>query len=159
MRRRNERFPKLLEAVWKGVYVNVTRTTIEKIKEARVGSFLVVVNGDSESATLVCAEVECSLGLGALVKKMEDSSLVELTRDRPYCLQSCECAQSLRGGGRQTAVVRLPVQKGGLRVCLVYTRVRPTELPSKCYQCLSRIAFASIFVDKMELSFIRLIMR
>lgn len=53
-------------------------TSIVKLRQARNGSFFIEINGGAESAEVVRAEVDRSLGSESLVRKMRNSTIVEL---------------------------------------------------------------------------------
>lgn len=51
---------------------------ISKLRQTRSGELLIEINGDSNSAELVRAEVKRTLGPGSLVRKIKNSTEVEL---------------------------------------------------------------------------------
>lgn len=137
----------------------MTGTSISKLKQSKYynnpGGLLIEFNGGSDSA-----EVERSFGLNVKIVKLEDSTAVELCDlDGLVAVEEIKEALSKemeigstegrvgKGkkayGGAKTAIVsllaqmaRLLCKTGRLKVGLVYVRVRPTVLQTRCYRCL-----------------------
>lgn len=130
-----------------------------RMRQTGKNELLIEINGGTDSADSVRAEVERSLGSDAKVRKLEESSPVEI-RDLDEETSKDEILDAVNTytggnvarvvnmrkafGGAQTALVVLPsveakrlCEEGRLRVGLVYARVRPTEIRERCYKCLS----------------------
>lgn len=154
-----EDFPALLKTVRQKVDPGVTGNSIGKLRKTNAGDLLVEINGGSDSAEVVRAELVRSLGPEARVRKLENSSAVEI-RDLDAETTRDEVLEAVGGpggpgdvrlvslrqmyGGAQAAIVSLPAMEakrlcsaGRLRVGLVYARVRSIELPDRCYRCLA----------------------
>lgn len=129
------------------------------MRRTKVGAFLIEINNGRDSADVVRDEVTRSLRPGAKVWKLKDTYPIEIrdldgetTREEvlnaltdPTDDNSARLI-SLRkafGGTQITVVVLLIVvakrlcAQGRLRMELVYARVRPTEIPTRCYTCLT----------------------
>lgn len=152
-------FPELLKAIRSKVDPRVTGDSITNMRRTLKGELLIEVSGGTEAMSTVKAEVERSLGPGATVKRLEDLSPVELrdldeetTAEEVREAVSACCGggsvkvASIRKmfGGAQAAIVLLPAATakklctvGRLRVGLIYARVRPSELPTRCFKCHS----------------------
>lgn len=166
VRKDGEDFPELLKTVRSGVNPEVTGNSIGRLRKTRNGDLLVVINGGNGPAETVKAEITRALGAGATVRKLENSSVVEIrdldaetTKEEVLNAVNSTCKEgnsklvSLRKvvDDTQTAVVSLQsmaakrlCESGRLRVGLVYARVRPTELPPRCFRCL---AFGHVLED------------
>lgn len=159
VKRGDEHFPELLKTVRSKVDPGITGTAISKIRQTKTGSLLIQINGGVEAAKVVRDEVERSLGPDATVRMAEDSTAVEI-RDvdeittKEEILEGVLALGDSRGakvvslrkayGGAQTAVVLIPTRAarrlcttGRLQVGLIYARVRATELPDRCFNCLA----------------------
>lgn len=151
-------FPELLRSVKRGVNSEVTGNSISKMRRTGKGELLIEIHGGADSAEVVRAEVTRSLGAGAKVRKMVDTSPIEIrdldeeaTKDEvlnavaAYAGDDTAQLVSMRKiyGGAQSAIVFLPstaarrlCAEGRVRVGLVYARVRSTELRERCFKCL-----------------------
>lgn len=154
-----EEFPELLKTIRRTVDPKVTGNAITKMRRTGKNELLIEINGGTDSAENVRAEVERSLGSDAKVRKLEETSPVEIrdldeetTKEEildavnAYAGGSTARVVSMRKvfGGAQTALVVLPsteakrlCAEGRLRVGLVYARIRHTEIRERCYRCLS----------------------
>lgn len=141
----------------RNVNPKVTGNSITRMKRTRKAEFLIEVSGGVEAMTAIKSEVERSLVPGAKIKKHEDMSFVELQDlDEETIKEEVFEAVAAWGGdenarvvglrksfgGSQKAVVLLPSPAarrlcagGRLRVGLIYTRVRSTKLPTRCFKC------------------------
>lgn len=155
----NAHFPELLKTVSENVNPLVTGDSITRMRHTFKGELLIEVSGGSEVMSTVKAEVEWSLGPGATDKRLEDMFLVELrdldektTSEEVRDAAATNCSSdnvrvvNIRKtfGGIQATVVMLPAAAarklcavGRLRVGLVYARVRPLDLPTRCFKCHS----------------------
>lgn len=131
---------------------------ISKLRKARNGDLLVVINGSSDSANRIKNEISKSLGSKVMIRKLEDLTVVKIF-DLDCETSKEEVLDAVSGvndvgakltslrlayGESRTAVVILPftiVRRlcaiGRLRVGLVYTRVRSIVLPQRCFKCLA----------------------
>lgn len=152
-----DQFPELLKVVRQKVDPGITRTVISKIRHTKTGSLLVEINSGVDSAEIVRAELERSLGPGSSVMLAEDFLPIEVRNlDGLTTKEEVFEAIVIRGGVRgkklvslrksygevQTAIVLFPVaiakwvcEAERLRVGLVYVRVRITDLQTRCYRC------------------------
>lgn len=155
----NAQFPELLKTVKKNVNPLVTGDSITGLRRTMKGELLIEVSGGSEAMSTVKAEVERALRPGARVRRLEDMFPIELrdldeeaTSEEVRVAVASSCGSenvrvvSIRKmyGGAQAAVVMLPAvvarklcAVGRLRVGLVYTRVRLSDLPTRCFKCHS----------------------
>lgn len=154
-----EQFPELLSTIRRSVNPDVTGNSIARIRKTGTGKLLIEINGDAKAAESVKAEVERSLGPMARVRKLEDTSAVEI-RDLDGMTTGDEVVRAameqtgegvvrlvsireVNGGARAAVVVlskiaaRRICAEGRLRVGLVYARVRQAELPARCFRCLA----------------------
>lgn len=154
-----ENFPQLLKTIRQTVNPAVTGNAITKMCKTTNGKLLVEINGGAGGAETVREEVRRSLDPTAKVWRMTDESPIEV-RDLndettseevlgAISVQTGDSAArlvSLRRvyGSAKTAVVILPSAAakrlytvGRLRVGLVYTRVRHTKFPSRCFRCMA----------------------
>jgi len=155
----DDAFSELLRTVRSKVDVENTGTIISKMRETRNGSLLIEINSDTESADLVKAEIERSMGPGASVMKTGSNALIEL-RHLDGMTNAKNVAETIvresivsltevnvlnirwANGGFQAATVpavvaRLMCQVGRLRVGLVYSRVGLSEGRTRCYRCFA----------------------
>lgn len=152
-----EQFPELLKTIRQKVDPVVTGTSISRLRQTKTGNLLVEINGGSEKAEIVRAEIERSLGPNTSVRLADDSRPIEIrdldgltTKEEVLKAIADSCGPSgaklvslrIAYGGAQTAVILLSAamakrlcDAGRLRVGLVYARVRPTELPNRCFRC------------------------
>lgn len=73
-----EDFPALLKTVRRIVDPGVTGNSINRLKRANAGDLLVEINGGNDSAEMVRAELMHSLGPEARVRKLGNSTAVEI---------------------------------------------------------------------------------
>lgn len=155
----DEQFPELLRTVRRAVNPGTTGNSIAKMRQTKAGALLIEINGGADSAEVIRAEMERSLGPGTAVRMAESLSPVEIrdldgftTKEEvleAFSVHGCPNRSkivSLRKAysGAQTAIVVVPDQMakrlcavGRIRVGLVYARIRPIELPTRCFRCLA----------------------
>lgn len=133
--------------------------SISRMRQTKTGGLLIEINGSVDSAKRVKVEVELSLGPTVKVRLADNTVPVEV-RDLDELTPREEIPEALLDqdrqngakvvsirktyGDAQTAIVMLPTEPakrlctaGRLRVGVVYARVRPTELRTQCYKCLT----------------------
>lgn len=71
-------FLRYSKTVRQNANVNVTGSAILKMRQTKAGNLLIEINGGAETAEIVRAEVECSLGSGAWIRGTEHWAAIEL---------------------------------------------------------------------------------